>query len=162
MAAKIKKGDLVEVVRGRTSDSKKMNARNARRDAEGLEPLAAGDKGKQGRVIKVFPEDGTALVEGVNLKTRHVRPGQSGDQGGIVTSEAPISLAKPPSSIRRLASRFASGSVRTSWSAMARRRPSVFALPVVAAAVASHRVRSLTHEPAFEGKVREQGQGGTD
>ena len=43
MAAKIKKGDLVEVVRGRTSDSKKMNARNARRDAEGLEPLAAGD-----------------------------------------------------------------------------------------------------------------------
>ena len=94
MAAKIKKGDLVEVGRGRTSDSKKMNARNARRDAEGLEPLAAGDKGKQGRVIKVFPEDGTALVEGVNLKTRHVRPGQSGDQGGIVTSEAPISLAK--------------------------------------------------------------------
>ena len=44
MAAKIKKGDLVEVVRGRTSDSKKMNARNARRDAEGLEPLAAGTK----------------------------------------------------------------------------------------------------------------------
>lgn len=94
MAAKIKKGDLVEVVRGRTSDSKKMAARNARRDAEGLEPLAPGDKGKQGRVIKVNTQDRTVLVEGVNLKTRHVRQGQSGQQGGIITVEAPISIAK--------------------------------------------------------------------
>ncbi len=94
MAAKIKKGDLVEVIRGRTSNEKKIAERNARRDAEGLEPLPAGDKGKQGRVIRVFPKEGTALVEGVNLKTRHVRPGQSGEQGGIVTKEAPISLAK--------------------------------------------------------------------
>lgn len=94
MAAKIKKGDLVEVVRGRTSDSKKMAARNARRDAEGLEPLAPGDKGKQGRVIKVNTQDRTVLVEGVNLKTRHVRQGQAGQQGGIITVEAPISIAK--------------------------------------------------------------------
>ncbi|WP_099331608.1 50S ribosomal protein L24 [Actinomyces minihominis] len=94
MAAKIKKGDLVEVVRGRTSDPKKMQARNDRREAEGFEPLAPGDKGKQGRVIKVFPSEGTVLVEGVNLKTRHVRPGASGDQGGIISSEAPISIAK--------------------------------------------------------------------
>ena len=94
MAAKIKKGDLVQVMRGRTSDPKKMQARNARREAEGLEPLAPGDKGRQGRVIKVFPAEGTALVEGVNLKTRHTRPGQSGESGGIVTKEAPISLAK--------------------------------------------------------------------
>ncbi len=94
MAAKIKKGDLVEVVRGRTSDSKKMAARNARREAEGLEPLAPGDKGKQGRVIKVNTADRTVLVEGVNLKTRHVRQGQAGQQGGIITVEAPISIAK--------------------------------------------------------------------
>ncbi len=94
MAAKIKKGDLVEVIRGRSSDDKKLSARNARREAEGLEPLAPGDKGKQGRVIKVNPSEGTVLVEGVNLKTKHVRPGQSGEQGGIVTVEAPISIAK--------------------------------------------------------------------
>ena len=58
MAAKIRKGDLVEVVRGRTSDPKKIDARNRRRMDEGLEPLAPGDKGKRGRVIKVFPEEG--------------------------------------------------------------------------------------------------------
>ena len=73
MAAKIRKGDLVEVVRGRTSDEAKLAKRNERREAEGLEPLKPGDKGRQGRVIKVFPKEQKVLVEGVNLKTRHVR-----------------------------------------------------------------------------------------
>lgn len=94
MAAKIKKGDIVEVIRGRSSDPKKLEARNQRRLEEGYEPLAPGDKGKQGRVIKVFPEDRKVLVEGINLKTRHVRQGQSGQEGGIVTSEAPIAIEK--------------------------------------------------------------------
>lgn len=94
MAAKIKKGDIVQVMRGRSSDPKKLAERNARREAEGYEPLTPGDKGKQGRVIKVFPADRKVLVEGVNLKTRHVRQGQSGQEGGIVTSEAPIAIEK--------------------------------------------------------------------
>ena len=94
MAAKIRKNDLVEVVRGRTSDEKALAERNARRAEEGLEPLTPGDKGKQGRVIQVFPAEGKVLVEGINLKTRHVRQGQQGSAGGIETIEAPISLSK--------------------------------------------------------------------
>ncbi|MDK6243715.1 50S ribosomal protein L24 [Pauljensenia sp. UMB10120] len=95
MAAKIRKGDLVEVVRGRTSDEAKLAKRNERREAEGLEPLKPGDKGRQGRVIKVFPKEQKVLVEGVNLKTRHVRQGQSqNSSGGVETVEAPISLSK--------------------------------------------------------------------
>ena len=95
MAAKIRKNDLVEVVRGRTSDEQALAKRNARRAEEGLEPLKPGDKGKQGRVIQVFPAEGKVLVEGVNLKTRHVRQGQTqGSTGGIETVEAPISLSK--------------------------------------------------------------------
>ena len=94
MAAKIRKGDLVEVVRGRSSDEKKLAKRNARRAAEGREPHKPGDKGKQGRVIKVFPAEGKVLVEGINLKTRHLRQGQQGQAGGIETIEAPIYLAK--------------------------------------------------------------------
>ena len=79
MAAKIRKGDLVEVVRGRTSDEKELAKRNARRAEQGLAPLKPGDKGKQGRVIRVF----------------HVRQGQTqGQAGGIITVEAPISLSK--------------------------------------------------------------------
>ena len=94
MAAKIRKGDLVEVVRGRTSDEKKLAQRNKRREEEGLEPLKPGDKGKQGRVIRVFPKDEKVLVEGINLKTRHVKQGQTQGSGGIETIEAPISLSK--------------------------------------------------------------------
>ena len=97
MAAKIKKGDLVEVISGRTSDQKKIDARNARRAEQGLEPLKPGDKGKQGRVIKVFPKDQKVLVEGVNLKTRHVRQGQTAQgaaTGGIEMVEAPIHVSK--------------------------------------------------------------------
>ena len=95
MAAKIRKGDLVEVVRGRTSAEKALAKRNERRAAEGLEPHQPGDKGQQGRVIKVFPAEQKVLVEGVNLKTRHVRQGQTqGSAGGIETVEAPISLSK--------------------------------------------------------------------
>lgn len=95
MSARIRKGDLVEVVRGRTSDEKKLAERNARRAEEGLEPLKPGDKGRQGRVIKVFPAEQKVLIEGINLKTRHVRQGQTqGSTGGIETIEAPISLAK--------------------------------------------------------------------
>jgi len=95
VSARIRKGDLVEVVRGRISDEKKLGERNARRAEQGLEPLKPGDKGRQGRVIKVFPAEQKVLVEGVNLKTRHVRQGQTqGSTGGIETVEAPISLAK--------------------------------------------------------------------
>ena len=87
MAAKIRKNDLVEVVRGRTSDEKALAERNARRAEEGLEPLTPGDN-------QVFPAEGKVLVEGINLKTRHVRQGQQGSAGGIETIEAPISLSK--------------------------------------------------------------------
>ena len=99
MGAKIKKGDLVQVIAGRASDPKdaRLVARNKRREAEGLEPLAPGDKGKQGRVLKVFPKENRALFEGVNVRTHHVRQGQNAQgqvTGGIEKREAPVDLSK--------------------------------------------------------------------
>ena len=99
MGAKIKKGDLVQVIAGRASDPKdaRLVDRNKRREAEGLEPLAPGDKGKQGRVLKVFPKENRALVEGVNVRTHHVRQGQNAQgqvTGGIEKREAPVDLSK--------------------------------------------------------------------
>lgn len=96
MGAKIKKGDLVEVIAGRTSDEKKLAKRNERREAAGLKPLAPGDKGKQGRVLKVFPATHKVLVEGVNMRTHHVRQGQNQQgqvTGGIEHHEAPIDVS---------------------------------------------------------------------
>ena len=96
MAAKIRKNDLVEVVRGRTSDEKALAKRNARRAEEGLEPLKPGDKGKQGKVLRVFPTDERVLVEGVNRVTKHLRAGQDNNgstEGGLQVVEAPIHIS---------------------------------------------------------------------
>ena len=67
MAAKIKKGDKVSVLTGR-------------------------DKGKSGEVFEVRPDEGRALVRGINMVKRHQR--QSANQtGGIINKEAPIYLS---------------------------------------------------------------------
>ena len=67
MAAKIKKGDRVIVTTGR-------------------------DKGKRGEVRQVMPEDGRAIVAGVNLVRRHTRQ-TAQTEGGIISKEATIHLS---------------------------------------------------------------------
>jgi large subunit ribosomal protein L24 len=52
------------------------------------------EKGKRGIVKHVWPKDGCATVEGVNVVKRHTKPGASGVQsGGILEKEAPIPLS---------------------------------------------------------------------
>jgi large subunit ribosomal protein L24 len=67
MSAKIKKGDRVVVTAGR-------------------------DKGKRGEVRQVIPEEGRAIVAGVNLVRRHTRQ-TAQTEGGIISKEATIHLS---------------------------------------------------------------------
>lgn len=64
----LRRGDIVMVTRGR-------------------------ERGKSGRVMRVFPQAGRVLVEKVNLVKRHSRPTQQLPQGGIVQKEATLSAA---------------------------------------------------------------------
>ena len=64
---KIKKGDNVVVITGR-------------------------DKGKMGEVLRVFPSELRAIVQGVNLAKRHTRP-RMGEPGGIVEKELTIHIS---------------------------------------------------------------------
>ena len=68
MAAKIKKGDDVIVLTGK-------------------------DKGRKGKVLRVFPTESRVLVQGINVVQRHTRPSQTNPQGGIVNKEAPIHVS---------------------------------------------------------------------
>ncbi|MFJ2620731.1 50S ribosomal protein L24 [Glutamicibacter sp. NPDC087344] len=71
MGAKIKKGDLVQVISGK-------------------------ERGKQGKVLKVITETNRVLVEGVNRVTKHTKAGQTerGTQtGGIEVVEAPVHVS---------------------------------------------------------------------
>ena len=52
--------------------------------------IAGDSKGQQGRVLKVDADKGKALVEGVNMVSRHSRPTSKNPKGGIVEKEAPI------------------------------------------------------------------------
>ncbi|MFT2815247.1 50S ribosomal protein L24 [Leifsonia sp. A12D58] len=75
--ARIKKGDLVEVITGRSQ-------------------ARGGDRGKQGRVLEVQVEKNRVLVEGINFVTKHVRVGQTQrgtKTGGIETQEAAIHIS---------------------------------------------------------------------
>ena len=73
----IKKGDLVQVISGRSQKN-------------------GGDRGKQGKVIAVLVESDKVLVEGVNRIKKHTKVGQTtrgAKTGGIVTQEAPIHVS---------------------------------------------------------------------
>ena len=74
---KIKKGDLVQVTSGRSQKN-------------------GGDRGKQGKVLRVFPDTNRVLVEGINRVTKHTKVGQSQrgtKTGGIEVVEAPIHIS---------------------------------------------------------------------
>ena len=65
---KIKKNDIVQVITGK-------------------------NRGKQGKVLRVYPETNKVLVEGVNVQKKHERPTQKNQHGGITEKEAPINAS---------------------------------------------------------------------
>lgn len=52
--------------------------------------ISGNDRGKSGKVLKVFPQKGRVIVEGVNIRKRHMRPTQANPQGSIIEREFPI------------------------------------------------------------------------
>jgi large subunit ribosomal protein L24 len=62
---RIKKGDTVQVISGK-------------------------DKGKTGEVLRTLPYENRVVVQGINLRTRHVKPTQEGESGRIVTEETSL------------------------------------------------------------------------
>ena len=61
----VSKGDTVRVVRG-------------------------DDKGKEGKIIRVYPKTGRVLIEGVNIVKKHRRARSAEEQSGIIDMPAPI------------------------------------------------------------------------
>lgn len=55
--------------------------------------LAGRDRGKTGKVFRVYPQKERALVEGINYVKKHARKTQEAPQGGIVQKESSIHLS---------------------------------------------------------------------
>ena len=54
--------------------------------------ISGRDKGKQGKVLRVFPQEQRAVVQGVHMARRHQAP-RMGDPGGIVEKELTIHIS---------------------------------------------------------------------
>ncbi|MBS2097199.1 50S ribosomal protein L24 [Carboxylicivirga linearis] len=54
---------------------------------------AGVNKGQEGKVLEVFPEKQRAIVEGVNMVSKHTKPNAESPQGGIIKKEAPIHIS---------------------------------------------------------------------
>ena len=65
---KIKKGDTVKIISGK-------------------------DKGKEGKVLQVFPQKNLVLVEGVNIAKKHQKPQGQTMQGGVIDKSMPIHIS---------------------------------------------------------------------
>lgn len=65
---KIRKGDTVSIISGK-------------------------DRGRIGKVLKIFPKAGEILVEGVNLMKKHQRPKGAGEKGQIIQLPKPIDVS---------------------------------------------------------------------
>lgn len=55
--------------------------------------IAGKDKGKQGKVLQAMPKQNRVIVEGVNMVTKHQKPNQKLQTGGIIHQEAPIHVS---------------------------------------------------------------------
>ncbi len=64
----VKKGDMVQVITG-------------------------NDKGKKGRIIEIVSESNRAMVEGINIVSRHTKPNAQNQNGGIIKKEAPVHIS---------------------------------------------------------------------
>lgn len=56
--------------------------------------LSGKDKGKRGKVLEAAPKEGKVIIEGVSVASKHLKPRQMGQAGGIVDVEAPIYACK--------------------------------------------------------------------
>lgn len=67
----VRTGDTVQVMRGSTDD-----------------------RGRQGKVLRVFPKTGRVLIEGINIVKKHRRARRPEEQSGILEMPAPIAASK--------------------------------------------------------------------
>ena len=54
---------------------------------------AGESKGRQGRVLEVIRKDERAIVEGINLVSKHTKPNAKSPQGGIIKKEASVHIS---------------------------------------------------------------------
>ena len=63
------------------------------RKGDTVKVIAGNSKDKTGKVLEVITSKDRAIVEGVNIVTKHVKPSSTNPEGGIEKTEAPIHIS---------------------------------------------------------------------
>ena len=64
------------------------------RKGDTVQVLSGNDKGKTGEVLEVIPKADKVIVKGANVRKKHVKPRRQGEEGGIISVECPMPVAK--------------------------------------------------------------------
>jgi large subunit ribosomal protein L24 len=54
---------------------------------------AGNDRGATGEVLRVIPKTSRVVVQGINVRSKHLKPSQNNPQGGIVRREMPVHIS---------------------------------------------------------------------
>jgi large subunit ribosomal protein L24 len=55
--------------------------------------ITGTNKGKEGKVLKIFRKDNRVVIDGINIVKKHVKPNRTNETGGILEVEAPIHIS---------------------------------------------------------------------
>ena len=60
---------------------------------DNVQVITGSNKGKEGKVLKVFRKEGKVVIDGINIVKKHVKPNRTNETGGILEVEAPIHIS---------------------------------------------------------------------
>jgi large subunit ribosomal protein L24 len=72
-----------------TNKQKKLHVKKG----DEVKIIAGNEKGREGRVLAVFPDKEQVLVEGINMRVHHDKPTQDNPQGGRIERELPVHVS---------------------------------------------------------------------
>ncbi len=78
----------------RVQQQKRFQPKLKLRTGDTVKVLSGEDKGKTGEVLAVFPTKNKAIVEEINVVSKHTKPSTKYPNGGIIKTEAPIHISK--------------------------------------------------------------------
>jgi len=55
--------------------------------------ISGKDRGRRGKVLKVLPKEEKLVVEGINLRKKHLKPRRTGEKGQIIQFPAPLHIS---------------------------------------------------------------------
>ena len=63
------------------------------RKGDSVVVTAGNDRGKVGEILRVIPDENRVVVQGVNIRVRHLKPTQQNPKGGLLRKEMPIHIS---------------------------------------------------------------------